>query len=555
MGNGTERAAQFSLRRLGVVALLLAALLVPAATAENTPDHYMLGTVPANVNGHGPDGNGPPGPDGNGPPGPGGNPHTAGRGAAGTSNLTYHNGPVMHTNTTYAIFWSPASNPIPQKYQDLINGFFQNVADASGASSNVYASDTQYYDNSGPINYQSKFGGFVVDQSSIPNNASCLSQYKTAGLTVSGCVLDSDIENLVAADAAQLGVNSSNSGSSIIFVFTPKNVGSCWDTYSGTCAFSYYCAYHSDFPANGTSYLYANQPYTDTSGVFSNGTQDCSVGVFPNGDFADATISVTSHEHNETITDPYGSAWYDSQGNENGDKCAWNFGTPIGGSGSTAYNQQIGNGNYYLQQEWSNASSGCVLGYSPAAPAPTITSLNPTSGVVTTPVTITGTNFLNASSVKFHGTSAAFTVTNGTTISTSVPAGATTGSITVTTPGGTATSGTFTVTPQPSPDFSIDVQPASVTVKRGLSAAYTVTITRLNGFAGAVKLSISGLPGGNGAPTAVFSPSAINNPGLTSTLTISTRGNTRTGSWNLKVTGTSGTLVHSDTSVGLTITT
>src|SRR5262245_28908191 len=268
MGNETETAAQFSLRRFGVVALLLAALLVPAATAENTPDHYMLGTVPANVNGHGPDGNGPPGPDGNGPPGPGGKPHAAGGGQAGASNLTYHNGPVLHSNTTYAIFWSPASNPIPQKYQDLITGFFQNVAGASGASNNVYASDTQYYDNSGPITSQSQFGGSFVDQSSIPNNASCLNQYKTAGLTVSGCVLDSDIENLVAADAAQLGVTSGNSGNSIIFVFTPKNVGSCWDTYSGTCAFSYYCAYHSDFSANGTSYLYANQPYTDTSGVF-----------------------------------------------------------------------------------------------------------------------------------------------------------------------------------------------------------------------------------------------------------------------------------------------
>jgi hypothetical protein len=87
----------------------------------------------------------------------------------------------------------------------------------------------------------------------------------------------------------------------------------------------------------------------------------CSAGESPNRNDADATINVTSHEHNETITDPLGSAWYDRTGYENGDKCAWNFGTPLGGGTGAEYNQVIGSGHYYLQQEWSNHSSGCVL--------------------------------------------------------------------------------------------------------------------------------------------------------------------------------------------------
>lgn len=102
--------------------------------------------------------------------------------------------------------------------------------------------------------------------------------------------------------------------------------------------------------------LYANQPYT------GHNLSACGSGQAPNGDAAaDSTLSVVSHEANETITDPLLNAWYDAQGNENGDKCAWTFGTPLGGTNGSYYNQVIGTGKYYLQREWSNASSSCVL--------------------------------------------------------------------------------------------------------------------------------------------------------------------------------------------------
>ena len=105
----------------------------------------------------------------------------------------------------------------------------------------------------------------------------------------------------------------------------------------------------------------------------------CDSGQHPNGDWADATLNVASHEHNEAITDPNGNAWYDSGVNENGDKCAWNFGTSLGSTGFGQYNQVIGTGKYYLQQEWSNASSSCVPGYGLAG-TPVNTSLPSISG-------------------------------------------------------------------------------------------------------------------------------------------------------------------------------
>ena len=74
------------------------------------------------------------------------------------------------------------------------------------------------------------------------------------------------------------------------------------------------------------------------------------------------------------------------------------------------------------------------------AQVPTITSFTPTSGPVGTSVTISGTNLTGATGVTFNAVSASFTVTPATAIQATVPAGATTGSLSVTTPGGTATS-------------------------------------------------------------------------------------------------------------------
>jgi hypothetical protein len=292
------------------------------------------------------------------------------------SNLSYHGGPVMTTNKTYLIYWAPSDHPISATYESLIDGFFQNVAADSSKTTNVYASDTQYSN----IAYSSTAGGpSWVDTTAIPDH--CSGQYK-APYHVSGCVLDTDIQAAVSRAILANPGWTAPGANVMYFVFTPQNVGSCFDSSSGTCAYNYYCAYHSNFAgASNTDVIYANQPYTDTSGVGAPGA--CDAGQHPNGDVADATINVASHEHNEAITDPHGNAWYDSSGNENGDKCAWNFGAALGNTGSGLYNQAIGTGKYYLQQEWSNASSSCVLTYTTPAPASFSLTASPSSSTVT----------------------------------------------------------------------------------------------------------------------------------------------------------------------------
>jgi uncharacterized repeat protein (TIGR03803 family) len=64
----------------------------------------------------------------------------------------------------------------------------------------------------------------------------------------------------------------------------------------------------------------------------------------------------------------------------------------------------------------------------------------PTAAKAGTVVRILGTDLTGATSVQFNGTAATFTVVSATQIKTTVPAGATTGTVTVTTPSGTLTS-------------------------------------------------------------------------------------------------------------------
>ncbi len=79
-------------------------------------------------------------------------------------------------------------------------------------------------------------------------------------------------------------------------------------------------------------------------------------------------------------------------------------------------------------------------------PAPTLATFTPTSGPVQTVVTLSGTGFTFANAVSLNGVTVPFTVLSDTEITATVPCGASSGLIAVSTPGGSAASTTnFTV--------------------------------------------------------------------------------------------------------------
>jgi YD repeat-containing protein len=78
----------------------------------------------------------------------------------------------------------------------------------------------------------------------------------------------------------------------------------------------------------------------------------------------------------------------------------------------------------------------------------TVDSLSPNNGSIGTGVTIYGTGFSTTpsqNSVSFNGTAATVTASSATTISTTVPTGATNGLVSVTSPSGFANGPSFTV--------------------------------------------------------------------------------------------------------------
>lgn len=107
---------------------------------------------------------------------------------------------------------------------------------------------------------------------------------------------------------------------------------------------------------------------------------------------------------------------------------------------------QATDGNFYGTTYLATSGQGTVFQLSVGL-GPIVEPV-PTSGAVGSTVTILGTNLTGATAVSFNGTAATYTVVSATEITATVPVGAASGPISVTTPTGTLSSNmAFQVTP------------------------------------------------------------------------------------------------------------
>jgi len=112
-----------------------------------------------------------------------------------------------------------------------------------------------------------------------------------------------------------------------------------------------YCGWHTYGSASngGPSSI----PYIAIQDFTSNYNSACAPQTTsPNGSASlDAMASVMVHEVDESLTDPFFSAWYDAYGYENADKCVRTYGKYYY-SGTARYNVQFGSLKYLIQQNW-----------------------------------------------------------------------------------------------------------------------------------------------------------------------------------------------------------
>jgi hypothetical protein len=110
----------------------------------------------------------------------------------------------------------------------------------------------------------------------------------------------------------------------------------------------------------------------------------------------------------------------------------------------------------------------------------------------------------------------------------------------------TTANASVTLVVNPAPSFTLTASPSSLSVKQGNSASSTISVNAINGFTGAVSLSVSGLPKN---VTATFSQNPTTK---TSMVTFNASNGASLGNSLLTITGKSGSLVQT-TTIALTV--
>ena len=296
-----------------------------------------------------------------------------------TPPLTYQGGKVAGTDTTSGgatvkeVFWD-GNGAFPFSYRGELRNYIIDLS--NGGPTDVFSVDSEYSQTVNgqrvPIQNPIENGPAANDTDPFPANG-C-----TPATGYTACITDAQLQ---AELTTYLAAHKLPEDLAHIYpVLLPPGV----ETVDGTGAAavtsaSDYCGYHNDFaPPSGGVVLYTDEPYPPLNG--------CGTGQAPNGDAeADSAVSILSAELNDAVTDPTGSGWVDSSGNEIGDECDLTFGIPLGSTdaanpGTTLFNQVINGHRYYTQEQFSNAeaaaagpSQGCVQDESQVTPAATTT--------------------------------------------------------------------------------------------------------------------------------------------------------------------------------------
>ncbi len=239
--------------------------------------------------------------------------------AARSANLTYQGGPVMVAPTKIYYIWYGS------QWDAASKNTLTNLGNSIGGSP-YFNINTTYYNGSGT---------HVVNSVSL---AGSIINTGTLGTQLSDANIQSIVSTAITSGALPSDTNA------IYFVLTDKTVTAT----SGFC--TQYCGWHDHASIGGKDIKYSFVGNPETQCPAGCGVNNPTLNGTPG---ADAMASILAHELEEAVTDPDLNAWYSlSNGMENGDKCAWNFGTVSTAANGAKYNQTMGSMKYLIQQNW-----------------------------------------------------------------------------------------------------------------------------------------------------------------------------------------------------------
>jgi hypothetical protein len=304
--------------------------------------------------------------------------------ANGLPPLLWNGGPVMGTYRTgpvvvTPIYWSPYGHPMDPRYKNVLTTYLDGVARDSGRQTNVYSTLNEYWGSNGRISYRVRLGRPIYDYQPLPANGCTVEAVDTTGIYADNSGYDACLDDdqvIAETDRVVSAIHGRRDLAHIYVLFLPKHVESCFyagptDTGNNFCTINHlpsaaYCAYHSMAP-DGMVYANLSYPiYESPVGYTCGSDSRFPVIESPNHNLdADTQVSPTSHEIMEAITDPdTETGWYDAAGFENGDECAYVYGSTYGAPGQL-FNQVIAHHRYLTQEEFSNqdffrTGGGCL---------------------------------------------------------------------------------------------------------------------------------------------------------------------------------------------------
>ena len=347
------------------------------------------------------------------------------------------------------------------------------------------------------------------------------------------------------AAAAHFGNTSAGSNRSAQYVVVSPS-GTHPDGFNTNRKTGQFCAWHTFTYSNYGDLAYTNLPYVPDAGWSCGGNY---VNAGPGGTLDGVTI-VEGHEYAETLTDQNIGGWYDGDGSENADKCAWNG---VGGPGGLQ-NVAFSTGTFAMQGTWANDAGACRISR-PAGLANDF-SLTPSTAsfdlVQRTAAPMTFSTAVTSGSAVpvalqlaglpagVTGTFASRTVTSGSDAALTLTAGSVTpGTYTVTVKGvasgphAVTRSATFVLNVLAANDFSIVPASSSLTITPGTSATDPLSTSVTRGAAIGVRWQAYNLPRG---VTSSFGAAAVTAGGSTN-LNVVVAASAAPGTYTIRVTG------------------